>query len=159
MKSFRLQRLLSLRKDQEKADKIRWALAEREALEADARVDASAKRVESARQELADSHTQEAARSGSAMAATVCAYDAIDALTRRVGHDEAARTEARRRALDARLPYDERRREVEALRRLEERWTKERRRQRRRKENREREAFINSQSTPITHPAPTSEPA
>ena len=159
MKAFRLQRLLSLRIDQEKADKIRWALAEREALEADARVEASTKRVQSARQELAASHAQEAPRNGSAMAATISAYDAIDALTHRVGHDETARAEARRRALDARLPYDERRMEVEALRRLEERWTKERRQRRRRKENREREAFINGQSKPITHPAPTSESA
>ncbi len=159
MSSFRLARLLALREDQAKAEKIRWALAERAAQEAAQAVEASRQRIQSASQELADSHAQGGLRSGGAMAATVCAYDSLDALSARVGHYDEALVEARRVALEARAPYNERRQQVEALRRLEERWTKEQRRSRRRRENREQEAFINGQSRSITQPAPTAEPA
>lgn len=153
MSSFRLARLLSLREDQAKAEKIRWALAQRAAREAAEQVDASRERVKSAHGELAEAHEQEGTRSGSAMGATISAYQTLDGLNNRVAFDGEALAEARRRAFDALAPYDERRRQVEALRRLEERWSKEQRRSRRRKENREREEFINGQARPKVSPA------
>ncbi len=159
MSSFRLARLLSLREDQAKAEKIRWALAQRAAREAAEQADASRERAAAAQGELSDANEQGETRPGNAMGATIAAYETLDALNERVGHDDEALAEARRRAFDALAPYDERRRQVEALRRLEERWSKEQRRTRRRKENREREAFINGQSRPITKPAPQAEEA
>ena len=159
MSAFRLARLLSLREDQAKAERVRWATAERAAAEAALQVQSSRERALEASEELAVSLVDRPASGGNAMAATIQAYDALDALAERVGRDSAALAEARRIAKDARVPYDERRRQVEALRRLEERWNKEQRRSRRRRENREREAFINGQSRPTTDSAQKPETA
>lgn len=143
MSSFRLARLLALREEQAKAEKIHWAQAERAARDAAGARDAGRQRVLGARQELAQSHERSEGVPGHGVHATLAAYQALDALTARTARDDAALAQARAHALEARQPYDLRRRDVEALKRLEHRWLNEERRRRRKKENREREAFIN----------------
>lgn len=147
-KKFRLARLLALREDQAAAEKIRWAQAERGAQDAAVRREQGRQRIRSARAEFASSQETSGPQSGSALAATLLAYDALDALNDHAVTDDAALVAARRIADEARAPYDTRRREVEALKRLEERWLAERRRARRRKENLELEEFINGRSAP-----------
>ncbi len=161
MSKFRLARLLSLREDQAKAEKLRWAQAQRAAQDAVARRDQGRQRVRDARAELSTDHERAGVQSGRVVATAIHAYGALDALNDRASADDEALAEARRVALEAREPYDTRRREVEALKRLEERWTKERRRQLRRRENLELEEFINgrSQSDPSNPTAPGDSPA
>ncbi|QDV04991.1 hypothetical protein Poly30_04860 [Planctomycetes bacterium Poly30] len=143
MSSFRLARLLALREQQAKAEKIRWAQAERAARDAAEQRQAGRERVALARQELVRNQVPGEGAPGPSVHATLAAYDALDGLTARTVSDDTALVQARARAEEARKPYDVRRRDVEALKRLEQRWLNEERRQRRRKENREREAFIN----------------
>ena len=157
MTAFRLARLLALREDQEKAEKIRWAQAQREARNAAERRDAGRQRIQDARTELAQSHETSNSDLPTGPQATLSAYQVLDSLNDGAIADDEALKEARARALEARQPYDVRRREVEALKRLEHRWENERRRQRRRKENRESEAFINGRFATKT-PDPTRSP-
>lgn len=147
MTSFRLARLLALREEQAKAEKIRWAQAQRAARDAADQRDAGRERVRDARRSLATSHETDDASPGRSVQSTLAAYEVLDALTARTASDDAKLQEANARAAEARQPYDLRRRDVEALKRLEQRWLQEQRRQRRRKEDREREAFINSRFT------------
>jgi flagellar biosynthesis chaperone FliJ len=149
--AFRLARLLALREDQEKADKIRWALAEREARGAAEHREAGRQHIRDARAELARSHEFVGDQPSQATQSTLSAYQILDGLNERAIADDEALEAARALAAEARQPYDVRRREVEALKRLEHRWATERRRQRRRKENRESEAYINGRFAMNTH--------
>ena len=136
MSTFRLERLLNLRKDQESEAKIYWAQAEA------AVRDAIRVREEKEAAVLRAFDEITAQRNHASIVATLSAYERLDALQAESHATKEAVDEARRRAADARTPYEQRRLEVEALRRLQERWLKDQRKERRRKENREREAFI-----------------
>lgn len=149
MSAFRLARLLALRENQEKAEQILWAQAQRAVVEAADLRDAGRARIRAAYGNIARSHEQldgapTDARSGHAFKATLAAYETLDALHKRGHEDDESLVEARSAAHEARVPYDERRQEVEALRRLEARFKRAERRKKRRRENREREEFINA---------------
>lgn len=159
MTAFRLARLLALRENQERAEQIRWAQAQRAVVEASELREAGRARIRSAYANIASSHEQlEGAhgdpRSGHAFKATLAAYETLDALHERGRKDDESLAETRSAAQEARVPYDEKRQEVEALRRLEMRFKREKRRKKRRRENREREEFINGRYRGSSSPAP-----
>ncbi|MEM8713345.1 MAG: hypothetical protein AAGG01_20555 [Planctomycetota bacterium] len=164
MSSFRLARLLALRENQERAEQIRWAQAQRAVVEASELRDAGRQRIRTAYESISQSHSRAEgassdARGGHAFKATLAAYETLDTLHERGHEDDRSVDEARRSAHEARIPYDERRQEVEALRRLEARFRRSERRKKRRRENREREAFINGRYGAVAADAPQAIPS
>lgn len=142
MTSFRLARLLRLRENQERVAREAWAAAQRETLRAAAARVAARETLERASDEIASAHDGSDARSGASMQGTLAAYGALDHLRERSQDAVAAETEAAQHADEVRVPYDERRREVEALKRLETRWKEAERKARLRREYRATEAFL-----------------
>ena len=141
MTSFRLGRLMRLRERQEKEEKLRWAATLKAVF--DAREDRDAGRAD-----LEQAHRDLTVARGAALNAgrRMAAETTLDHLTDRKLDQEQAVTEAGLRADEARAPSDPRRREAEALRRLEERWKASRRKRRRRREDRDRQEHIARQS-------------
>ncbi len=137
MSTFRLGRLMRLRERQEKEEKLRWAATLK------AVFDAKEERA-AGRESLDAAHRQLSGRQGVTInpGARVAAESTIDHLSDRKLQQERAVTEADLRAEEARVPYDQRRREAEALRRLENRWKAARRKKRRRREDRDRQEHI-----------------
>ncbi len=142
MTSFRMKRILSLREKQATQAKLAWADMER-----------AAKDVEDARNRTIEvlNDGREAARSivgaNAASAAvfartSIAAYERLDALAARAAHESGQLDEARAAAGRARDPYDARRRDVEALLRLEERWKREAKEKRKRREDRSRDEAL-----------------
>ena len=142
MTSFRLARLLRLRERQEREEKLLWAAASRNVQVAAERREVCRAALERAYAELADGLAVPGPDPGTAARAALAAHRAIDALVERKSDQEASLQGARRLAAEARIPYDAKRREVEALKRLEQRWQRERRRKRRRREERDRQEHI-----------------
>lgn len=140
--AFRLDRMLRLRRREERAAKLRWAAAAREVAAANARRDEGRAALVRAEAELATEYGTTLPAGGRGQRARLAAHVALDALTERKVRDEDALVASRKDAAAARAPYDERRRNVEALERLESRWRRERRRKRRRREDRERDEII-----------------
>ncbi|MEM1449192.1 MAG: flagellar FliJ family protein [Planctomycetota bacterium] len=140
--SFRLGRLLGLRRREERAAKLRWAAAARDVAAAGARREEGRADLTRAQDELAGEYAAAPSPTGEGQGARLAAHVALDALVERKVQDEDALLAARNAAAAARAPYDAFRREVEALERLESRWRRERRRRRRRREDRERDEII-----------------
>ena len=141
MSGFRLGRLMRLRERPEKEEKLRWAATLKAVFDARAERDAGRTDLEQAHRDLAL-----ASRTSVNPGRRVAAETTLDHLSDRKLRQEQAVTEAGLRADEARAPYDQRRREAEALRRLEERWTASRRKRRRRREDRDRQEHIARQS-------------
>lgn len=137
MSGFRLGRLTRLRERQEKEEKLRWAATLKAVF--DAREERAAGRAS-----LEDAHRDLSGQRGASInpGERLAAETTLDHLSDRKLQQERAVTEADLRAEEARIPYDQRRREAEALRRLEERWKAARRKKRRRREDRDRQEHI-----------------
>lgn len=142
MSDFRLARLLRLREREEREAKLRWAAAARAVQSAADRRAEGRVALDRAYDDLASEHEARTVDEGRAAHATLSAHATLDALVGRKVEQEAALQQARESAAAARIPYDEKRRDVEALKRLEERWRRERRRKRRRREERQRQEHI-----------------
>ena len=137
MSAFRLDRLMRLRERQEKEEKLRWAATLK------AVFDAREERA-TGRESLEAAHRDLSSRQGASInpGERLAAEATLDHLSDRKLQQERAVAEADLRAEEARIPYDQRRREAEALRRLEERWKAARRKKRRRREDRDRQEHI-----------------
>ena len=142
MTGFRLARLLRLREREEREAKLHWAAAARASLIAAERRESGRVALERAHDDLAGAHATAGSQPGGALRSTLAAHSAIDSLVQRKVDEEAALGRARQEALDARVPYESKRRDVEALERLQTRWKRERRRLRRRREERDRQEYI-----------------
>lgn len=137
MTAFRLERLVRLREREEREEKLRWAAALQGVFEARETRQAGVA-------ELRRAHDELSAAPGAALspARRLVAEGTLDRLGDRKAAQEQAVQEALRLADEARAPYDQRRREAEALRRLEERWVADRRKRRRRRDERTRQEHI-----------------
>ena len=137
MSGFRLGRLVRLRERQEREEKLRWAAALRS-------VHAAQEQRAAGREALAQAHLDLMERVGepSSPERRIAAETTLDHLGDRKVAQEQAVDAATRGAEEARIPYDQRRREAEALRRLEARWRQGRRKRRRRREERDRQEHI-----------------
>ena len=140
MSGFRLGRLVRLRERQEKEEKLRWAATLQDVFDA-------RERRSTGRATLDQAHRDLASAAGSTIQPSnrVAAEATIDHLIDCKLQQEKDVTEAALKADQAREPYDERRREAETLRRLEDRWKADRRKRRRRREDRDRQEHISRQ--------------
>ena len=134
MSDFRLGRLMRLRERQEKEEKLRWAATLKAVF--DAREERAAGRAV-----LEGAYRDLSGREGASInpGSRLAAETTLDHLSDRKLQQERAVAEADLRAQEARVPSDQRRREAEALRRLEDRWKAARRKKRRRREDRDRQ--------------------
>ncbi|MGB0330189.1 MAG: hypothetical protein ACPGPE_00050 [Planctomycetota bacterium] len=137
MSDFRLGRLMCLRERQEKEEKSRWAATLRAVFDA-------RKARAAGRETLVRAHRDLSSQEGASIhpGSRIAAEATLDHLSDRKLQQERAVADAELRAQEARVPYDQRRREAEALRRLEGRWKAARRKRRRRREDRDRQEHI-----------------
>jgi len=142
MSNFRLARLLRLREREENEAKLRWAAAARASQIAAERREGGRVALDAAYDDLANAHANAGSQAGGSLLATLAAHSTIDALVERKVAEETALLGARQTVLDARVPYEAKRVDVEALERLQTRWQRERRRRRRRREERDRQEYI-----------------
>jgi len=131
---FRLDRLLRVRAEEERSAKLAWATTVTEARRASAATEAAQGALVAARHEAAA--TRAAGVPGRALGAAPLEETVFAAMGGEVERATAAARTAEASASAARERFDEARRRVLALERLQQRWSKERRRDRRRREAR-----------------------
>lgn len=139
MSEFRLARLLKLRQDQSDTAKQHWATAQSAALASQNALEAAHARLSAAHREIMDDTSKTTGAHAAARAEG--AHAALDALDEAIAHRMRELEVARSIAAERRADYEKALQAVEALKRLETRWERERKARLRRREARALDEF------------------